>query len=100
LTIFQWKPISTSFSITAAVSPELGLIFAHEVDTGVQFYALKTFHQMQARYFKAETPGVSIPVGFAPGSPFAILGSQGKGIFQVHMALIFHHDYPRQNTAN
>ena len=69
------------FSITATVSADLGLIFAHEVDAGAQLYALDSFHEVQAGHFEAKTPGLSLPVGFAPGSPFALLGNQGTGTF-------------------
>ncbi|KAF8219027.1 hypothetical protein L208DRAFT_1383134 [Tricholoma matsutake] len=71
-------PASTVGSEVFLRDVKHSLIFAHEVDTGAQFYDLETCHPTQNGFFEAKTPGVSVPVGFAPGSPFAILGSQDK----------------------
>ena len=65
--------------ITVAISDSLGLILGHEVDSGVQFYQSDTFQQIKTGDFEAKTHRLSLPLGFIPGSRFAVLGNRGMG---------------------
>jgi hypothetical protein len=76
------KSHRTGFRITAAVSDDLGLIFAHEVDTGARFYALEDTDKAEVGYIEARTSGVALPVAFTPESSFALLGNGGMYIHQ------------------
>jgi hypothetical protein len=70
--------------VTAAVSDELGLIFAHEINNGAQFYTLTDIVQpdMRMGYIEARTSGITLPVGFISGSPFAVLANKGMYTFK------------------
>jgi hypothetical protein len=60
----------------------LGLVFAHEIDTGACFYSLENFEQTKDGWIEAKTPGVALPMGFTPEGPFAILGNNGMYTFE------------------
>ena len=66
----------------AAVSDDLALILAHDVDAGAQFYSLKDIQETGTGSIKAMTPGVPLPVAFIPRSPFAVLGNAGMYTFK------------------
>jgi hypothetical protein len=69
----------------ATVSVDLGLIFAHDVSTGAQFYSLTDTHWQESGNgnIKVRMPGVPLPIAFVPQSPFALLGDEGINIFKA-----------------
>lgn len=64
---------------------KLGLVFAHEIDTGASFYSLENFKQTKDGSIEAKTHGVALPVVFTLEGPFAILGNSGMYAFDKFM---------------